>query len=374
MAITLAEAKVGMANKVDQKVIETIQRNSRLLDLLIFDDALAPGTGGSTFVYGYTQLLTPASASGRKINQPYTAQEAKRTIKTTTLTIMGGSYEIDRALFRTENRKIQEVAFQNEQKAKATASRYQYLAINGVYNENSDDPEFDGLSKLLAGTENEIDCKSISLATVDESKALAFDEALRNALYSIAGGKPTAILANSRLITKMTTVAHKLGFYDRTIDAFGNTVVKYDGIELIDLEQYYDGTNTKDVIPVRTTAEYRQVTVTSTTFAALKSKLYTESSGTYTAVPASGTGSTYDSTATYYIQIGAANSTDLYAVRIGLDAFCGVTPEGGSIGLESHLPDFTEAKTVHTGDVELIGGVALKNTKTAAVLRGIVIA
>ena len=101
---------------------------------------------------------------------------------------------------------------------------------------------------------------------------------------------------------------------------------------------------------------------------------YLTKTGSSIAVPASGTGSTYDSTATYYIQIGAANSTDLYAVRIGLDAFCGVTPEGGSIGLETHLPDFTEAKAVHTGDVELIGGVALKNTKTAAVLRGIVIA
>lgn len=370
MAITLAEAKVGMANKIDQKVIETIQRNSRLLDLLVFDDAIAPGTGGSTFVYGYTQLLTPASAAGRKINAEYTPQEAKRTTKTTTLTIMGGSYQIDRALVRTQNGKIQEVAFQNEQKAKATAARFQYLTINGVYDETSNDPEFDGLSKLLAGTENEIDCKSISLATVSEASALAFDEALRNALYSIAGGKPTAILANSRLITKMTTVAHKLGFYDRKIDAFGNSVVTYDGIELIDLQQYYDGTNTKDVIPVRTAAEYREVTVTSATFAGLKSKLYTESSGTYTAVADN---ASFGSSTKYYIQIGAANSTDLYAIRIGLDAFCGVTPEGGSIGLETHLPDFKEAKAVHTGDVELIGGVALKNTKTAAVLRGIVL-
>lgn len=374
MAITLAEAKVGMANKVDQKVIDTIQRNSRFLDALVFDDAISPGTGGSTFVYGYTQLKTPASAAGRVINQEYTPQEAKRETKTTTLTIMGGSYQIDRALVRTQNGKIQEVAFQNEQKAKATAARYQYLAINGVYDSTSTDPEFDGLSKLLAGTENEIDAKPISLASIDESKALAFDEALRNAIYSIAGGKPTMILANSRLITKMTTVAHKLGFYDRKIDAFGNSNTLYDGIELVDLQQYYDGTNTVDVIPVRTTAEYREVTVTSSTFASLKSKLYTESSGTYTGVPASGTGSTFDSTATYYIQVGAANSTDLYAVRIGLDAFCGVTPEGGSIGLETHLPDFSEAKAVHTGDVELIGGVALKNTKTAAVLRGIVIA
>ena len=370
MAITLAEAKVGMANKVDQKVIETIQRSSRFMDSLIFDDAISPGTGGSTFVYGYTQLKTPASAAGRVINSEYTPQEAKREVKQTTLTIMGGSYQVDRALVRTQNGQIQEVAFQNEQKAKATASRYQYLAINGVYNSASTDPEFDGLSKLLEGTENEIDCKSISLASIDEAKALAFDEALRNAIYSIAGGKPTMIITNSRLITKMTTVAHKLGFYDRKIDAFGNSNTLYDGIELVDLQQYYNGTTTVDVVPVRTADEYREVEVTSTTFADMKSKLYTESSGTYTAVASS---ASYSSSTTYYIKIGAANSTDLYMVRIGLDAFCGVTPEGGSIGIETHLPDFSEAKAVHTGDVELIGGVALKNTKAAAVLRGIVL-
>lgn len=374
MAITLAEAKVGMANKIDQKVIETIQRSSRFMDALVYDDAISPGTGGSTFVYGYTQLLTPAAAAGRVINAEYTPQEAKRTTKTTTLTIMGGSYQIDRALVRTQNGKIQEVSFQNEQKAKATAARYQYLAINGVYDSSSTDPEFDGLSKLLTDTENEINCGAISLASIDEAKALAFDEALRNALYSIAGGKPTMILANSRLITKMTTVAHKLGFYDRKIDAFGNSVVTYDGIELVDLQQYYNGTTTVDVIPVRTAAEYRKATVTSSTFAtdgsfagSADGYLYTLSGTTYSKV----TSGSYNSATDYYKLVGAANSTDLYAVRIGLDAFCGVTPEGGKIGLETHLPNFNEAKAVHTGDVELIGGVALKNTKTAAVLRGI---
>lgn len=44
MAITLAEAKVGMADKVDQQVIDTFRRSSLLLDRLVFDNSISPGT------------------------------------------------------------------------------------------------------------------------------------------------------------------------------------------------------------------------------------------------------------------------------------------------------------------------------------------
>ena len=68
MAITLAQAKVGMANKVDIAVIDMLGRKSFLLDRLTFDDAVSPGTGGSTLTYGYLQLNTPSTASVRNIN------------------------------------------------------------------------------------------------------------------------------------------------------------------------------------------------------------------------------------------------------------------------------------------------------------------
>ena len=79
MPITLAEAKVGMTDKVDQNVIDEFRRSSLLLDKLTFDNSIAPGTGGSTLAYGYVQLLTPSTAGVRKINEEYKAGEAKRT-------------------------------------------------------------------------------------------------------------------------------------------------------------------------------------------------------------------------------------------------------------------------------------------------------
>ncbi|MBQ2383081.1 MAG: phage capsid protein, partial [Oscillospiraceae bacterium] len=65
MAITLAEAKVGMADKVDQQIVDMFRRSSLLLDQMVFDNCISPGTGGSTLAYGYVQLKTPATAAVR---------------------------------------------------------------------------------------------------------------------------------------------------------------------------------------------------------------------------------------------------------------------------------------------------------------------
>ena len=51
MAITLEQAKVGMADKVDQMVIDEFRRGSMLLDRMIFDNSV-PGTGGRRWHMG----------------------------------------------------------------------------------------------------------------------------------------------------------------------------------------------------------------------------------------------------------------------------------------------------------------------------------
>ena len=114
MAITLAEAKVGMADKVDQMIVDEFRRSSLLLDRLVFDNAISPGTGGSTLTYGYIQLQTPSTAAVRAINAEYTAGEAKRVEKTAKAVIMGGSFEVDRVLQNTSG-AVDELAFQDQQ-------------------------------------------------------------------------------------------------------------------------------------------------------------------------------------------------------------------------------------------------------------------
>ena len=62
--------------------------------------------------------------------------------------------------------------------------------------------------------------------------------------------------------------------------------------------------------------------------------------------------------------------TSLYAVRMGLDGFHGVTMNSQS-PIRTWLPDFETAGTVKRGEVEMVAAVALKSTHAAAVLRGI---
>lgn len=327
MPVTLAQATVGMANKTDQKVIDTIRKNSRLMDKLTFDDDQAPGTGGATLTYSYTQLLTPGEAHGRKINTEYTPAEATRTTKHTNLVILGGSYQIDRVIAKNTSKAINEVAFQNEQKAVATAQRFQYLAIHGDYTTSAatNDPEFDGLDVLLNGTANDFDASAtgnvIDLSgTMTEAKAEAIAEQLDIVNASVMGGKPDAYFVNSRLKAKLLAAARKLGYYSQSPDGFGKQADYYNGIEIIDLQEYSNGATTVDVIPV------------------------------------------------------TGGKTNLYAVRFGMDALHGVTPTGTGVGLETHLPNFNDAGAVKTGDVEMVVGLVLKNTRTCARIKDIKIA
>ena len=323
MSITLAEAKVGMADKVDQKVVDTFRRSSLLLDKLVFDNAISPGTGGSTLTYGYIQLKTPSTAAVRQINSEYTAGEAKREEKTTKAVVMGGKFQIDRVLIGTAG-AVDELAFQTEQKVKATANYFNNLVINGNKSNSGTGVlnTFDGLDKLLTGTETEI------TSAVDVST-----EALMNANYnalldevdgflSTLDGKPSMLLMNNKMLAKMRSAARRAGYYSKNRDEFGRTVETYNDIPMYDMGKYYNGTNTVDIIPE---------TAASTS---------------------------------------AEGKTDIYAVTIGLDGFHGVSPTGSKV-INSYMPDLTKPGAVKDGEVELVAGVALKNTNKAGVLRGI---
>ena len=326
MPITLAEAKVGMTNKVDQQVIDTFQRSSLLLDRLTFDNSISPGTGGSTLSYGYVQLLTPSTAAVRTINSEYTPGEAKRTEKTTKAIIMGGSFQLDRVIQSTSG-AVDELAFQAEQKIKATSNYFHNLVINGTstasgagYVTNT----FDGLKKLLSGTSTEI-TSTVSLTSSAEldSNAQAFLDEL-DAFLSVLDGTPSMLLMNKKMLNRVRSAARRAGYYDRTKDDFGRVVETYNGIDLLDAGKYYNGSATVDVVE------------------------------------------------TSAASASAAGSTSIYAVVMGLDGFHGISPTGTSV-INSYMPDLNAPGAVKKGEVELIAGVALKNTLKAAVLKGIAI-
>lgn len=326
MPITLAEAKVGMADHVDQMIVDEFRRSSLLLDRLVFDNAISPGTGGSTLTYGYIQLKTPSTAAVRAINSEYTAGEAKRQEKTAKAVIMGGSFEVDRVLQSTSG-AVDELAFQAAQKIKATSNYFHNLVINGTSASSGDGfvvNTFDGLRKLLNGTSNVFDTTiDLSDSTKLDSNSNAFIDQLDQLVHSI-DGETSMLLLNGDMLLKVRAAARRAGYYERTKDDFGRVVETFAGIPLLDVGKYYNGTSSVDVI------------------------------GTSTPTAS------------------AAGTSSIYAVSIGLDGFHGISPTGTSV-ISSYMPDLTAPGAVKKGEVELVAGVVLKNTLKAAALNGIVL-
>jgi hypothetical protein len=328
MPITLAEAKAGMADKVDQQIVDMFRRSSLLLDRLTFDNAISPGTGGSTLTYGYTQLKTPSTAAVRAINSEYTANEAKREKKTTQAIIMGGAFEVDRVIQDTSG-AIDELVFQADEKIKATANFFTNCVINGTVagpaTAGKATGTFDGLNKLLANSSTEY------TATADLSTSANvtanYNQFLDELDEFISGldGMPDMLLMNRKMLSKLRGIARRAGYYESTKDDFGRTVETYNGIALMDAGEFYDGNKTVDIV----------------------------------ADTAAGS--------------GTFGTSDIYAVKFGLDAFHGISPTGTKV-ITSYMPDLTQPGAVKKGEVELVAGVALKNTLKAGHMKGIITA
>ena len=320
MAITLEQAKIAMADKVDQQVVDMFRRSSLLLDNMVFDNAISPGTGGSTLTYGYIQLKTPSTASVRTVGGEYTPGEALREKKTTGAIIMGGAFQVDRVLQNTAG-AADEVAFQAEQKIKATANYFHNLVINGAAEEEDGyiGGTFDGLRKLLSGTANEV-VSQVELTTsaqLDENYNAFLDE--MDSFISTLDGTPSMLLMNRAMLIKLRSIARRAGYYERSTDAFGRTVETYAGVPMVDMGKYFNGESTQDVV-----------------------------------------------------ETDAQGKTAIYAISMGLDGFHGISPTGDGV-INAYMPDMSAPGAVKTGEVELVAGIALKNTLKAAVLKGIAV-
>jgi hypothetical protein len=326
MPITLEQSKVGLADHVDQQVIDEFRRDSFILDRLTFDNVVSPGTGGSTLTYGCLQLKTPSVAEGRKLNSEYTAGEAVKTQKTTNLKIFGGAYEVDRVLEDTA--ASSEIAFQLAQKIIAVKNKFHYDFINGKSTVKgtaaTDNSGFDGLDVLVKGTNTEeknADAAfDLSTAAKIKENADAFTFALDSWLSEFSV-KPDALLVNRKTATVLKTIAKMQGYYTRSEDSFGQGVDNYDGIAIVDMGEYYNGTKSLMCVPID------------------------ETTGT----------------------------TSIYAAKLGLDAVHAVSPQGQKI-IRQYMPNLSEPGAVKKGEVEMIASIVSKDTTKAGVFRNVQVA
>lgn len=311
MPVTLEQAQNNAVDDIDISVIDEFRTN-QIMDLLTFDDVVNPIGGGGTLTYGYRRLATLGSAAFRAINAEYEPTEVTTTKHAVDLKPLGGAFQIDRVLGRVGPAASGEVALQMSNKIRATQAEFGYAVIHGDSSANED--SFDGLSKALAGSDTEVTPAIDWSPVMDEAASFGVLDAL-DELLSLLDGTPGAILTNAKAIAKIRSAARRTSMYTREPGPRGTYVESYGGARLVDAGKRA-GTNA-DVIPV------------------------------------------------------TGGSTELYAVRFGLDAFHGVSMAGAPL-VQTWLPDFASAGAVKTGEVEMGPvAVALKKTKAAAVARNV---
>jgi hypothetical protein len=334
MAVTLAQAQVNVQDDVDYAVIDQYRRSSWLLDQLTFDDCVNPGTGGATLTYGYTRLVNARLAAFRAINSEYTPAQATRQRITTDLKPLGGSFQVDRVIANLGSASTNEVSFQMNEMIKGAVGGFINEIVNGDVAVDADG--FDGLDKALTGSSTEmtpggsaayVDWTNATVDTQDEAHG-ALD--VLDEFLSLVVGGANAIIGNRKSITRVRSLARRAGYYTREEDALGRIVERYGNAVLIDAgTKVADASTTEtDVVPIETRDP-----------------------------DGGGAGG------------NITGLTDLYAVNFGMDSFHGVSKVGPL--LKTWLPDFTTAGAVKTGEVEMVGTVALKRSTGAAVLRNI---
>lgn len=321
MAITLAQAALNTQDDYDATVINEFRKSNALLDVMQFAQAVNPAGGGATLEYSYRRQITQRGASFRKLNTEYVPDKVTTQKFSTTLAEIGGSYEIDRRIAHLGSASSDEVTLQTENLITATNAKFTDAIINGDIAVEEDG--FDGLDKALAGSTTEItDGVDWSAFTSAESALPVIDSI--DELQAELDGPATVLIGNKAIMAKLRAAGRRANMYvSSPVEGLnqdnGLAVVRhtFGGVVLID-PGTKPGSN-DPIIPID---------------------------------PTTGT-------------------TSIYALRIGLSGFHGVTTAGGNI-VRTKFPDFQTAGAVKTGEVYLENvGVALKATKAAAVLRNV---
>lgn len=318
-AFTLAQAKNLSQDKLTNYVIDEF-RKSPLLDAMVFDDTVKP-QGGNTMTYVYNRVKTLATAAGRALNAEYTPQQADTEQVKVDLKVFGGSFQIDRVIAAYEKQVLDLVQFQLQQKTAATRALFQDWMINGDSAATAE--AFDGLAKILKGASTEVTLEDSAL--LDLSSAAQVKANWQSFLYELRqvekllDGEPGVILVNNDLFAVFQSVADLSTQFQQTKNELGTQIVKYGNATIMKMGDK-------------------------------------------------------PGTATPIIQTDSVKgTTDMYLFRIGLDGVHGVTPEGTKEP-KIYLPDMTRPGAVKTGEVEMVAAMAVKATRSAAVLHGIQVA
>jgi len=217
MALTLDEASKLSDNVLLQGVVETIVKDSPLLQRLPFIEIAGNGLT-------YNQENALPTIDFYDVGDIWAESTPTFTQKTANLKIMGGDADVDNFLKETRS-NIQDLeAAVVELKAKALRMKFEETFIYG--DSSADANQFDGLTKLIdtSTAGDQVIAMGASGATLTLDK-------LDELIDAVKGGKPDILLMSRRSRRKLNALVRAAGgMVDSDRDRWGNFVQLWDGI------------------------------------------------------------------------------------------------------------------------------------------------
>jgi HK97 family phage major capsid protein len=213
MALTLAEAAKLSNDVLVTGVVETIVKDSPILQRLPFIEIVGNGLT-------YNRENAAASAAFFDVGDTWTESTPTFTQLTVALKIMGGDADIDNFLQATRSNLQDVQAAVIQLKAKAVRQLFEQTFITGDTSVNA--KAFDGLDKL---------CDSTQVVTSGANGAALTLDKLDELIDAVKGGKPDLLVMSRRSRRSLNKLARTSGsFLEADRDEFGQMMQFYDGI------------------------------------------------------------------------------------------------------------------------------------------------
>ena len=219
MALTLDEAAKLSNDMLLQGVVETIVKDSPILQQLTFIEIVGNGLT-------YNQEKTLPTIDFYDVGDTWAESTPTFEQKMANLKIMGGDADVDNFLKATRSNLQDLEAAVVELKAKALRDKFEETFIYGDSSANA--KQFDGLMKLIdtATASDQIIAMGATGATLTLAK-------LDELIDAIKGGKPHLLLMSRRSRRKINALVRAAGgMIETDRDKWGNFVQLWDGIPI----------------------------------------------------------------------------------------------------------------------------------------------
>ena len=214
MALLLAEAAKLATDVLQRGVIETIVKDSPILQTLPFMTI-----EGNSYKYTQENTLGPADFYG--VGATWTEGTATFTQQSATLAILGGDADVDNFVQRTASNVQDQRAIQVAKKAKAVAQKFEQTFVDG--STATDPNSFNGVKNLITNADQ--------IVTAGANGASLTTAMIDDLIDSVKGGKPDILLMSKRSRRKLKSLLVASAHYvERGESSYGRQVMLYDGM------------------------------------------------------------------------------------------------------------------------------------------------